>query len=72
MLDGCVKSTTARDLGLEVLDSLQNGFLEYLREEDGAKDVEIAIRQMMGDETKQLWIPIWSGTLDFLGRNEDA
>jgi hypothetical protein len=72
MLDGVVESTTARDMGLELLEGLQAGLIEFMQDDaDAAGTANADIRRMMGDETKQLWIPMWTETLDFLRRNGD-
>ena len=72
MLDGDVEATTARDMALELLDGLQAELLEIREEDaDGAKAAEATIRQAMGYETQQLWIPMWSGTIEFIGRRKN-
>ena len=72
MVDGVVERTTARDMGHELLDGLQAELLD-LRENDlaGAKAAEDSVRKEMGYEIKQLWIPMWSETVDYLRRNGD-
>ena len=62
MLDGGVESTIARGMGLELLDGLRAELMEFMDQDaDGAKKTDDSIRLMMGDETKQLWIPMRSG-----------
>jgi hypothetical protein len=62
----------ANQLTIEVFDGMQTALLDFMRDDaDGGKSASSLIVTMMGDETKQIWIPKWSETADMLRRRGD-
>jgi hypothetical protein len=66
LLDGAIPSDEARGFALEVLDGMQSPLLElYWTDHVQGVAADASLVAAMGNETRQLWLPMWSSTKDF-------
>jgi hypothetical protein len=69
MEDVLTENADENQLTIEVFDGMQAALLDFMRDDvDGGKSASSLIVNLMGDETKQIWIPMWSETEDLLRR----